>query len=221
MAQTSQVTSIAVGVSAAPALIGLASTTRQFRLAYPNVLIRIVPGNFPSVLHELQAGTLDLSIGPRSQNPMGEEFVVETLMKNTRKVVCRLGHPLEKATSLSQLLQADWIITGATGAAQLDFSRYFRQHFLEAPIAAVQCEYSTGLFALLANTDMLAMLPTQWANSKLSRGFLCAIPIQEIIRDTEICATYRAGVPLTPAARHFLTLMTREFEYYVAGSTDG
>lgn len=212
LAGTAQPTTLAVGISAAPALIGLAAATRSFRQQHPHVRIRIVPGNFPSVLNELQAGTLDLSIGPRSDSYLGDELAVETLMPNTRRVVCRIGHPLANSRSLEHLLEADWIVTSGTGAGQSDFDRYFRQHLIEPPVAAVLCEYPTALFALLANTDMLALLPAQWADSPISTGFLRAIPVKEKIRDADICAVYRSGVPLTPAARDFLLLMRRSCE---------
>jgi LysR family transcriptional regulator of abg operon len=209
LVDASATTSLAIGVSAAPALIGLSSSMRDFRREFPAVHVRIVPGNFSAVHAGLRAGTLDFSIGPRSDNYLGDEFAVETLMHNTRKVVCRIGHPLQQARSLTELLAADWIATGGSGAGQIDFERYFRQHLLEAPVAAVSCEYPTALFALLSSTDMLALLPAQWTSTPISAGLLCEIPVRETIRDADICAVYRGGVPLTPAANRFLTLMRR------------
>lgn len=206
--------SLAIGVSATPALIGLADALKAFRREFAHVQIRIVAGHFPSVLPELRAGTLDFSIGPRPLFGIGDEYVVETLFQNTRVVVCRKGHPLAEVGSLSGLLEAEWIVTGATGEAKADFERFFRRHSLPAPEVGVRCEYVTAILALLTGTDMLALLPRQWVESDVTKQILEHIPVSESLQDADICLIYRNGFALTPEAKAFLTLIRRECEYY-------
>jgi DNA-binding transcriptional LysR family regulator len=206
--------SIAVGLSAAPSLIGLAHAMKSFQRAMPDVHVRVVTGNFPTVLPELRAGRLDFSIGPRPTYGVADEYVIESLMPNSRVVVCRREHPLRRARSLSELLGAEWILTSATGQPHEEFERYFTDHKFKPPKALMQCEYVTALLAMLAGSDMLALLPRQWAESDVTKNLLVKIPIAEILNDADICLIHRSGSNLTRPAKHFLTLLRRQFEYY-------
>lgn len=205
---------VAIGVSGAPSLIGLADAMRTFRKEMPDVYVRVTTGNFPSVLPELQAGTLDFSIGPRPTFGLGEAFLVSTILKETRVVVCSRKHPLRHAQSLRQLINADWVLTGATGQPMREYERFFSAHGLNAPTPVMQCEYVTALLALLAGNDLLALLPDQWVDSGVTNGLLQKVPIQERATETEICLVHRSASSLTPAARHLLKLLKREFEYH-------
>ena len=62
----------------------------------------------------------------------------------------------------------------------------------------------------LAHTDLLAMLPLQWAEFPLPRDTLQAIRIREVLPAPSIVVIRRPDLPLTPAAEHFCDLMQRE-----------
>ncbi len=205
--------SIAVGIGAAPSLIGLARAMRTFRRDNPGVWVRIVNGNFPTVLPELRSGALDFSIGPRPGIDLGDEFVVETLLPGRAAVVARRGHPLAGARSLAELLEMDWILTSGTGMARAEFERFFTAHGLRPPRPAVDCEYVTALLALLAGSDMLALLPRPWVESDVTRDLLVSIEVREPLVSADVCVVRRSRPPLTHAARGMLTLLRRECEH--------
>lgn len=96
-----------------------------------------------------------------------------------RAVYCRKEYPLQHAGSLSDLLGADWIITGATGASNAEYNEIFEQYGLAPPSLAIQCEYTTALIALLAETDIISMLPTQWIKSNVTQELLAQINVRE------------------------------------------
>ena len=62
----------------------------------------------------------------------------------------------------------------------------------------------------LAHTDLLAMLPLQWAEFPMTRDTLQAIRIREVLPAPSIVVIRRPDLPLTPAAEHFCDLMKRE-----------
>ena len=62
----------------------------------------------------------------------------------------------------------------------------------------------------LAHTDLLAMLPVQWAEFPLTRDTLQTIRIREVLPASSIVVIRRPDLPLTPVAEHFCDLMKRE-----------
>ena len=62
----------------------------------------------------------------------------------------------------------------------------------------------------LAHTDLLAMLPVQWAEFPMTCDTLQAIRIREVLPASSIVVIRRPDLPFAPAAEHFCDLMKRE-----------
>jgi hypothetical protein len=62
---------------------------------------------------------------------------------------------------------------------------------------------------LLANSDLLAMVPVQWTGFAMTDNWLARIPVKEVLAAPSIVMVRRAGLPLTPAAELLLDLMRR------------
>lgn len=207
-----------VALSSAVAIPCLAGALHDFRQRYPQAPVRIVAGHYPVMFPELRSGALDFFVGPRPGQALSDEFVLEEVFRNTRSVVGRKGHPLGRATSLGELVDATWVVTGATGAAATENDQLFLRHGLPVPAARVVCEYDVGLLVLLASTDMLSILPRQWAHTTAFGGALAEIRVRESLPGPDIVLVRRAGLPLTPAAQHMLTLIQRHVAYHVGAA---
>ena len=75
---------------------------------------------------------------------------------------------------------------------------------LDPAVAAVHTPH-----AVLAHTDLLAMLPVQWEEFPMTPDTLQAIRICELLPAPAILVIRRPDLPLTPAAEHFCDLMRR------------
>jgi hypothetical protein len=139
----------------------------------------ITPGQPATMLPELRAGSIDFSIGPRPSRTLGEEYNVELRMTNTRAIVCRKNHPLRKSRNLGALIDAERIVSSATGMMATDHDAFFQSHGLDVPQRIIQCDYGTATLALLASTDTLAVQPRQWAEAELTKRVLAQISIEE------------------------------------------
>lgn len=148
-----------------------------------------------------------------------KEFTVEHLFANERMVICRKGHPLSAARSLRNLTDAQWLVSGATGMASAEHDRVFTGLGLPVPQSVVHCEYATALVSLLACTDMVSIMPRQYAESGAFEGLFVAIPIREVLPGADIVLVQKSGMPLTPAAEYMLTLLRRHIGYYLNPST--
>ena len=86
----------------------------------------------------------------------------EHLFDNTRVVLGRRGHPLGRARSLKDLVDAEWATTSVTFKAEEELRELFEQHQLPAPRLALQSQSALTLMVALANSDLLTMVPVQW-----------------------------------------------------------
>lgn len=136
-------------------------------------------------------------------------LVMEILFSNTRAVVGRKGHPMAQAGSLKELASAEWATTSIDYNANEDLSRLFARHDLPPPKVALQAGSALSLMVALSETDLLAMLPRQWADFPLTAGTLHVIPVREHLPAPDIVLIRRPDLPLTPAGEHLVDLMLR------------
>lgn len=205
---------VAFGISTAPTLMFLARSMQEFRRKFPNVKVRIVTGIFPVTIPELRAGHLDFAVAPRSDCDLGEEFIVEKLLENSRLPMCRKTHPLANARTLAELTSATWVAASIDADPKAAFERIFQQRELAPPTQVIYCESTIGIVELLKNMDTICWLPDVWLKSDIMHPWLTAVPIKEPSqKGQDICLIRRRNFPLTPAADYLATLFTRFCSY--------
>ncbi|QWC91285.1 LysR substrate-binding domain-containing protein [Cupriavidus metallidurans] len=209
-----QTGTVAMGLSGGTWLGLVPEVFPVFRKSHPGVRLHMVEGFFPALEARLADGTLDFYIGPRPERIDADRYRVDLLFGNHRLVACRAGHPRRKARRLAELIDAEWILTGALEPLEREFSEVFAGYGLVPPVSMVQTDSMIGVAALLSMTDALALLPRQWIDSPLFAGVLEVIPIAERIGSADIVRIARAGLPLTPAASHLATLFERAAGHY-------
>ena len=127
---------VAFAASGTPSLLFLPQALRTFRRRFPDADVRIVEGTVALLHPSLADGTLDFVIGPMPWTPIGPEFAVETLFHASRDVIARRGHPLAKARSLAELVDAEWILTAASDRRNEPERPFLPQQFSESPIVS-------------------------------------------------------------------------------------
>lgn len=182
---------------------------REFRLRYPDVMMDLRDGVFPTAEPMLRNGMLDCYVGPAPALPAGSDLVVEKLFDNTRVVMCRRGHPLSAATSLAQLKGAEWATTSVTHKADEELGPLFAQHGLPPPRLVMRAHSALTYITSIAYSDLLTMLPVQWADFDVTRDALDIIKVKEVLPAAPICIVRRADLPLTPAAEYFCDMIRR------------
>jgi len=201
--------SLFVCMSTVPHIALFPYALKEFRKRYPDVVMDVRDGVFPTVEGLLKIGTLDCYIGPAPEQPPGSELVVEKLFDNTRVILCRRGHPLSDARSLRELTGAQWATTSITYKAEEELGPLFAQHGLPAPLLALKAHSALTYITAVAYSDLLTMLPVQWANFEITRNALDIIHVQEALPAPPICIVRRADLPLTLAAEYFCDMMRR------------
>jgi DNA-binding transcriptional LysR family regulator len=114
-------------------------------------------------------------------------------------VASRRGHPLARATSLSDLAEASWLIfypPGAGGALE----RAFAAAGLPRPNGAVHCESYITALALIAQSDLLCLVPPEIIEHPMAHRHIHRIHVRETIPRPRIGIFTRADTPLSPTA---------------------
>ncbi len=204
--------SVVAGLSIVPHLAMLPRALRPFRQRYPDVELHLIEGLYPTLEAGLKDGSVDLYIGPQPERPVPAELTQEKLFDNTRVILGRRGHPLQKARSLRDLVEAEWVTTSITHRAEEEMGELFARHGLPPPRLAMRTQSALTLMVTLAYSDVLAMVPVQWTGFDLTARALVPIPVKETLPAAPIVLVRRAGLPLTPAAELFVDLMRRNGE---------
>ncbi len=187
----------------------LSEALKPFGKAYPNVKLRIIEAVYPVVEGRLKSGALDFYIGAAPPAGPAPDLQMTKLFDNTRVVLCRKGHPLARATSLADLIDATWVTTSITDHAETEFGTVFAQQGLPPPKLALQAETALTWITALLNTDMMIMQPIQWVDAPILKGLVVQVPVREVIQAPAIVLVRRGAIPPTPAAEHLCDLLRR------------
>ncbi len=205
--------SLAIALSMVPQITLLPNALRQFRLRYPDVTLDIIDTVFPGIESSLKDGTVDFYIGPLPEE-ISVELSVEQIFETQRVIFSRKGHPLENSTSLSDLVNAEWITTSVTHKAEDEIGPLFAQHGLPAPRLVMKAHSALTYVMAMANSDLLMMLPEKWANLPMWKNTFKVIEVSEVCPRRAISIVQRTGLPLTPAAEYFCDMFRREAQSF-------
>ncbi|KGD89979.1 LysR family transcriptional regulator [Achromobacter sp. RTa] len=199
---------VTLSMSTAPHLGLLPEVLREFRRRYPEVRLEIIDAVYPLVEASLLDGTADVYVGPVPMDVPGE-LQVEKLFDNTRVILGRKGHPLAHATSLRDLVDAEWITTSITHKAEEELGPLFSKHGLPAPKLVMRAQSALTFLTALSSSDLLMMLPVQWLRAPLLKETFQEVKVKEPLPAPPVCIVQRTGFPLTPAADFFCLLLRR------------
>jgi len=121
-------------------------------------------------------------------------------------IIARRGHPLAAARSLSELVEAEWVRTGAPGDAPA-LPQAFEAAGLPPPRYRVDCQSFLALPEFVAQSELLAVVPWQIAAREEVSGRIVRVRVREKLPTREICLFRRADVPLTPIARECVEVL--------------
>jgi DNA-binding transcriptional LysR family regulator len=190
---------VAFGVSPTSAMMVPEAITR-FRTQYPQTRVRIAEGLPQLLIPLVRDETLDFAICRRALVKLDSGLAFRPLLRNDFAVVARKGHPLEKASSLAQLVDASWISLLPLDAPDGPFASAFSPTGLPAPKQVIQCESYNTAIGLIAKSDMVGFLSRQLLAESILGDFLQEIPVAEPLPSYSVGMFTRSDTPLTQAA---------------------
>lgn len=113
-----------------------------------------------SLLEGLLQRRFDAVIAPKPRKFAHPEVVERPLYELHPQVYARKGHPLARAQSLVQLQGAAWACVGPSVSGPVDvLTEAHRVRRMPAPKMSVRCPDFASLLHLVAQSDLLAVVP--------------------------------------------------------------
>ncbi len=188
--------------------------------AYPNTQIEIRDGRYEPMLAELRSGKVDILYGILRCPPEIEDVVEAPLFRDRYRIVVRRSHPLarRKAIKVDELAEYDWILPGAGNprrrVVELLFSDAAQQ-----PRIAIETSSIAAHKAILASSDRITLLTE--SEIKERSDSLIALPFEGLAARRPEGFAIRKGWKPTLIQRHFMDLMQRHAQAWMATAPDG
>jgi DNA-binding transcriptional LysR family regulator len=198
--QTDGEGAVAFGVGPVAAILIAPDAVARFRRQFPRAQVRVVEGLAPALLPLVRNATLDFAMSPRLDVKLDPAFAFRPLYRAEHIVVARKGHPLQNAHALAELANADWLNLAGIGRSSSPLDRMFSSAGLPPPRQIVQCESYNTIVAMVARTDMLAIIARLLLAEPFAHSVLQQIPIVETMPALSVGIYRRTDAPLTPAA---------------------
>jgi LysR family transcriptional regulator of abg operon len=201
-----------VGSTLLPAIV------TAFRRTHPATEVRIMSSINPILMSQLREGRLEFVLGavPRGKK-VDAQLKARPLFTSDRVIVGRRGHPLAKAKSLQELINADWLVHSAPqeaeGLPNAWLEELFALNGLAPPRSVVRCT-GIGYQYLQERTDLISTT-TRWMLRR-GIGHDRIEPFQAKYRAPASFASWpthlivRADSQLTPAAAAMVAAIKAE-----------
>ena len=186
-----------VGMSPAAALLYAPVIESLWRSNQPNGLLRIVSGTAPELLGALLEKELDLAIAPHPRGYKSSHLRRASLYTSEPAIFARVGHRLEHATSLNEIVDVGWAVAGRSGTPGNVIEEAHRVRGLAPPKVLVQCTDYPTLLAIVARSDLLSVVPHPSLVPKAHDAGVVPLKIREGLPRYEVCAFW----PATRASR--------------------
>lgn len=200
---------VSIALSTATIMSVMPRAMREFRRRFPDAIVKVHESFFQPVEKDLLSGRIDLYVGPLDSIKSAPQFAVEQLFENYRLIVGRKGHPLAGVTSLEQLIDARWVRpTLSSQIVEGDFEEMFSRAGLPRPNIVVNARSALITMLVLADSDLLTVLPRQWVDQPLLAGVIEPLALPPLSA-APISIVRRQDMPLTPIAEHLCDMVRR------------
>lgn len=175
---------------------------RRFRRRFPQVHVQISGGHEPMAFGPLRNGEVDFVIGPAPQGTGANGLSVAEIVRTPISIVTGQGSRYAGATSVMELLDAQWIMIGPRERQPI-VAGYFREMGLNPPVPVTNSDSILSILTMLRGSDLVCTFPTLLLDEIEPVWPIRRIPIIESFDPVSIALTHSAESPLTPAGRYF------------------
>jgi LysR family transcriptional regulator, regulator of abg operon len=206
--KSAKASTISVAVSMMVASWGLPSALKKFRAEWPNVGVTISEIVEQSdLLDGLREGKFDFAVvhTPDCFVPLPDDIVELAGVSQPMVIGCREKHPLAKAASLVDLIDADWIFpVPCEGDAALAIRKVFAMSGLEVPLQPVHCNSWTVALDLFESLDFIGLFAESFADINFKRCGLVQVKIEETLPSLHVGVFQRKSHVQTESSAYFI-----------------
>ncbi len=145
----------------------------------PDIIVRVVDGNFRSLFAMLMHGELDVLVGTL-RDPLPEGTNGEFLLHDRVSIVVRPEHPLARrdVVSLADCLQYDWVLPSSLAPLRKYFDELLESQGFKVPARYTEVDSIIVGRSLLLKSDRIAILSYFHVEQEVRWGRLSTLPLQ-------------------------------------------
>lgn len=151
---------LAIGVTPMVVLSVLADVWAHFRRLRPGVELTLLEGLPSIVVPALLKGELDFALVMAQPEQLPDVLDFQPVSPASFHVVGREGHPAAGAGGLDALLHYEWVLSRHPGSYSERVLQWLEAQGLPPPARIVDCNSTLANWQLIANSDMLSILPS-------------------------------------------------------------
>jgi DNA-binding transcriptional LysR family regulator len=162
-------------MAASPAF--LTQALIRLKAQYPLLAVEITVATSDRLLELLQEGALDLVIG-RVTSTTPDDYLFSPIAQEPLSVIVAQGHPLtrQRRVKFAALLDYPWILQPQGSPMRDVVEQEFKTHLARLPKGLIETASILTTTNLIAQTDMVAVIPQSIASRYEQHGLLAIVP---------------------------------------------
>ncbi|MFL9927034.1 LysR family transcriptional regulator [Herbaspirillum lusitanum] len=201
--------SIGAIMGAAPLVTRALTRLREMQ---PEVSVEITEDTSARQLLLLDQGRIDLMIGRSSVSSQPNLYNYEMLRGEPMCIVCGIDHPLATAQKvrLPELSTASWILYSSNMPMRIWIEHEFKLEGMKVPGNVIETASPFVTVTLLAQSDMVAVMPLDIAHFFAAKQMLGILPVALKTRIEHYGIVTRKNSTLSSIAKMFIQILRQQ-----------
>ncbi|MEO6322635.1 MAG: LysR family transcriptional regulator [Polaromonas sp.] len=201
---------LSVGSIMAPSPTLLTQAIIALKKAYPLLSLDVTLDTSDRLFELLREGVLDVAIG-RIRGEQWADYVFTPLENEELAIVVGMQHPLakQKSVTFASLLDYPWILQPSGSPMREVLEQEFRMQQAPLPRGLIETASILTTTNLIAETDMIGVVPQSIADTYARHGLLRVLPCHIQHKMESFGSITRKDRPLSEASRFFLSVLHR------------
>jgi len=200
---------VRIGANESTSLYLLPHLILQYRSQYPNVMVEI----FRHVSDRLPREVLDRNVdfALMAYEPVDNELESFPVLRDKLVLIVHPEHPLatRESVKVEELGHESFLAHNVKTGSRYRVTETFAQHHSHLNITLELATIET-IKRFVQLKIGVAFVPRMCVEEELERGTLRSIPVEDLVYERTLFATYRSGVELSDAAAAFLKILRQQ-----------
>lgn len=194
---------VRVGTTPIGASLLLPTAAAQLTKAYPGLRVEIAEENFVGLLSALRTGSLDLVLGPPTDDALDPALTYSHLFTDDLIIAASHTHPLGHMGKipLSRLSKQRWVLPPRNNRLWLRLQSRFLADGLSMPGDSILSSSSAAVKAVMNQGDWLTVYPRMIVESDIADGRIVEIPIPGEPMQWDVVTYHRTTTAQSPATQ--------------------
>lgn len=184
----------------------------RLREVQPEVSIEITEDTSARQLLLLDQGRIDLMVGRSSVSSQPQLYNYEMLRGEPMCIVTGLDHPLATAQKvrLQELMSSSWILYSSNMPMRIWIEHEFKLEGMKVPGNVIETASPFVTVTLLAQSNMVAVMPLDIAHFFAAKQMLCILPVHLKTRIEHYGIVTRKNATLSSIGKMFINILRQQ-----------